>query len=133
MPLPKSRPCLLVYNSLTGEPEQELEHMAIEEFYVDDGVQPILQNLQRPFEQRVIYQKRRFLQGFEQVRRYHGETMRTYVLRFRRVQRLLMPVGVNLDATFDGEALGSRLLDRSGLSHADRRLILVGTQQSLDF
>ena len=28
---------------------------------------------------------------------------------------------------------GSRLLDRSGLSHADQRLILVGAQQSLDF
>ena len=124
---------LLVYNSLTGEPEQELEHMAIEDFYVEDGVQRILQKLQRPFEQRVIYQKRRFLQDFEQIRRYQGETMRAYVLRFRRVQRSLTAVGVNLEATFDGEALGSRLLDRSGLSHADQRLILVGTQQSLNF
>ena len=124
---------LLVYNSLTGEPEQELEHMAIEDFYVEDGVQRILQKLQRPFEQRVIYQKRRFLQDFEQIRRYQGETMRAYVLRFRRVQRSLTAVGVNLEATFDGEALGSRLLDRSGLSHADQRLILVGAQQSLDF
>ena len=124
---------LLVYNSLTGEPEQELEHMAIEDFYVEDGVQRILQKLQRPFEQRVIYQKRRFLQDFEQIRRYQGETMRAYVLRFRRVQRSLTAVGVNLEATFDGEAFGSRLLDRSGLSHADQRLILVGAQQSLDF
>ena len=124
---------LLVYNSLTGEPEQELEHMAIDDFYVEDGVQRILQKLQRPLEQRVIYQKRRFLQDFEQIRRYQGETMRAYVLRFRRVQRSLTAVGVNLEATFDGEAFGSRLLDRSGLSHADQRLILVGAQQSLDF
>ncbi|CAK9090716.1 unnamed protein product [Durusdinium trenchii] len=124
---------LLVYNSLTGEPEQELEHVPIDEIYVDTGVQKILELLQRPFEQRVIYQKRRFLQDFEQMRRYAGESMRAYVLRFRRVQRSLTAVGVNLAATFDGEALGSRLLDRSGLSHADQRLVLVGTQQSLEF
>ena len=101
---------LLVYNSLTGEPEQELEHMAIDDFYVEDGVQRILQKLQRPLEQRVIYQKRRFLQDFEQIRRYQGETMRAYVLRFRRVQRSLTAVGVNLEATFDGEAFGFKIV-----------------------
>eukprot|EP00913_Durusdinium_trenchii_P023138 g21719.t1 len=34
--------------------------------------------------------------------------------------------------TFDSDSLGSRLLDRSGLSHHDQRMVLVGTQQSLD-
>ncbi|CAK9031626.1 unnamed protein product, partial [Durusdinium trenchii] len=52
---------LLVYNSLTGEPEQELEHMAIEDFYVEDGVQRILQKLQRPFEQRLSHADQRLI------------------------------------------------------------------------
>lgn len=124
---------LLLYNSLTGEPEQELEHLSVEELYVENGVSKILELLQRPFEQRHIYQKRRFLQDFEGMRRFAGESMRAYVLRFRRVMRSLRAVGIEINATFDEEALGSRLLDRSGLSHSDQRMVLVGTQQSLAF
>ena len=89
--------------------------------------------LQRPFEQRIIYQKRRFLHEFESFRRFNQESMRAYVQRFRRVQRSLLAVGVDISGTFDSDSLGSRLLDRSGLSHHDQRMILVGTQQSLSF
>lgn len=88
--------------------------------------------LRKPFEQRLIYQKRRFLNEFESFRRYHNEFMRAYVQRFRRTQRSLTAVGVNIAGTFDSDSLGSRLLDRSGLSHHDQRMVLVGTQQSLD-
>ena len=124
---------LLLYNSLSGEPEQELEHLSVDELYVENGVAKILELLQRQFEQRQIYQKRRFLQDFENMRRFHGESMRAYVLRFRRVMRSLRAVGIEITATFDEEALGSRLLDRSGLSHSDQRMVLIGTQQSLAF
>ncbi|CAK9109800.1 unnamed protein product, partial [Durusdinium trenchii] len=124
---------LLLYNSLSGEPEQELEHLSVDELYVENGVAKILELLQKPFEQRQIYQKRRFLQDFENTRRFHGESMRAYVLRFRRVMRSLRAVGIEITATFDEEALGSRLLDRSGLSHSDQRMVLIGTQQSLAF
>ena len=129
----KKDQALLLYNSLTGEPEQELEHLSIEELYVDDGVQLILKLLQKPLEQRLVYQKRKFLHEFEVLRRIQNESMRTYVQRFRRTQRSLKAVGVDVTGTYDSESLGSRLLDRSGLSHADQRMILVSTQQSLQF
>ena len=129
----KKEQALLLYNSLTGEPEQELEHLEITDIYVDGGVEKILSLLQRPMEQRLIYQKRRYLHEFEVIRRNQGESMRAYILRFRRIQRCLKAIGIDIAGTYDNESLGSRLLDRSGLSHTDQRMVLVGTQQSLDF
>lgn len=130
---PKRDQALLLYNSLSGEPEQELEYMDINEIYTHDGVQKILEALKRPLQQKAVYQKRRYLHEFESMRRYSGETMRAYTNRFRRSQRNLSTLGVDISATYDSEALGSRLLERSGLSHADQRMILVGTTQSLNF
>ena len=124
---------LALYNSLQGEAEQELEYTPIEEFYVDDGVEKIVAALKGPMEQKAVYQKRKFLSEFENIRRYAGETMRSYVNRYRRTQRCLKSVGVDVSLTYDQESMGSRLLDRSGLSQEGQRLILVGTQQKLDF
>ena len=124
---------LSLYNSLQGEAEQELEHTPIEELYVDDGVEKILEALKSPMEQKAVYQKRKFLSEFENIRRYAGESMRGYVNRFRRTQRCLKSVGVDMALTYDSESMGARLLDRSGLSQEGQRLVLVGTQQRLDF
>ncbi len=124
---------LLLYNSLQGEAEQELEHTSIEEIHREDGVQVILQALKAPMEQKVVYQKRRFLHEFEVLRRYSGENMRVYINRFRRSQRLLRSVGIDITHTYDSESLGARLLDRCGLSQEAQRMILVGTGQKLEF
>eukprot|EP00434_Breviolum_minutum_P010232 symbB.v1.2.009030.t1/scaffold568.1/size186168/6 len=124
---------LLLYNSLQGEAEQELEHTSIEEIHRDDGVQVILQALKAPMEQKVVYQKRRFLHEFEVLRRFSGENMRAYINRFRRSQRLLKSVGIDISHTYDSESLGARLLDRCGLSQEAQRMILVGTGQKLEF
>ena len=59
--------------------------------------------------------------------------MRTYVNMFRRTQRCLKSVGIDVSMTYDAESMGARLLDRSGLSQEGQRLILVGIQQRLDF
>lgn len=112
---------------MIGELEQELEHLSIEDIYKLDGIDVIMGLLKKPFEQRLIYQKRRFLHAF---RRFQGESMRTCVQTFRRVQRSLKAVGVDISGTFGSDSLGSRLLDRSG---QDQRMVLVGTQQSLEF
>ena len=126
----------MLYNSLTGEAEQELEHVSIEDLYTDSGVDTILkysQHVESPLEQKMIYQKRKFLQEFENMRRYAGENMRAFINRFRRSQRNLKPVGIDISGTYDTESLGARLLDRSGLTAEQQRMILVGTQQSLRF
>ena len=129
----KKEMALTLYNSLQGEAEQELEHTPIEDFYVDDGVDKIVSALKGPMEQKAVYQKRKFLSEFENVRRYAGESMRSYVNRFRRTQRCLKSVGIDMSLTYDSESMGTRLLDRSGLSQEGQRLVLVGTQQRLDF
>ena len=131
--LTKWKAALSLYNALQEEAEQELEHTPVEEIYTDNGVETILQALKAPMEQKAIYQKRRYLNNFEHIRRYQGETMRSYINRFTRVQRSLRSVGINIEAAYDNESMGSRLLDRSGLSHEQQRMILVATQQSLLF
>ena len=128
----KSDQALLLYGSLTGDAEQELEHLPIEEVYQPNGIQVILDRLKTPFEQRNIFQKRKFLHEFESLRRYPNEVLRIYIHRFRRAIRNLKSVGVDISATYDSEALGARLLDRSGLNAEAQRMVLVGTHQSLN-
>ena len=130
---PPKDQALLLYNGLTGEPEQELEHIDLSEIYHDQGVDRILELLKTPLEQRAVYQKRKFLADFENSRRYNNESMRAFVSRFRRCFRNLKSLGIDITGTYDQESLGSRLLDRSGLSVESQRGILIGTQQSLNF
>ena len=129
----KADQALILFGSLTGEPEQELEFLDVEAIHNERGIEVILETLRRPLEQKLVYQKRRFIAEFENMRRYPSETLRAYINRFRRSLRSLRTVGINMDLAYDPEALGSRLLDRSGLSHEAQRLVLVGTQQSLNF
>ena len=122
---------LLLWGSLFGDAEQELEHLKIEEVHCETGIDTILAKLRTPFEQRAVFQKRQFLHEFESLRRYNGEVMRVYIQRFRRSIRNL-PLGVDITMSYDSEALCSRLLDRSGLGMPEQRMILVGMQQPLD-
>ena len=131
--IPPKEMALQLYGSLQGECEQELEHMGIDEIYHEKGIDTILAALKSPMEQKVIYQKRRYLHEFEVLRRLQGETIRQYINRFRRSQRCLKSVGIDIAGTYDAESLGARLLDRSGLSPDNQRLVLVGTQQQLSF
>ena len=129
----KKEQALLLYNALGGEAEQELEHVPVQQIYCNEGIETILNLLQTPMEQKVIYQKRKYLAEFENIRRWNGEVMRAYINRFRRTQRNLRAVGIDIGATYDDESLGSKLLDKAGLSVEQQRMLLVGTQQRLNF
>jgi hypothetical protein len=51
----KADQALMLYNSLTGEAEQELEHVSIEDLYTDSGVDTILkysQHVESPWSRR---------------------------------------------------------------------------------
>ena len=124
---------LTLYTSPQGELEQELEHLRVDEFYCDDGVDVLLQCFETTNQQKLVYQKGRFWHEFEVLKRQTGETMRAYLNRFRRSQRCLRSVGINISHTYNSESLGARLLGRSGLSPEAQRMRLVGTQQSLEF
>ncbi|CAE7938955.1 GIP [Symbiodinium necroappetens] len=124
---------LLLYNSLSGEAEAELEHAPLEKINSDSGIQYILESLKAPMEQKAVFQKRKFLSDFGQLSRYPGEGLRTYANRYRRVERSLEALGVSITGMYDSEARGNRLLERARLTQADQRLILVGARYSLDF
>ena len=53
--------------------------------------------------------------------------------RYKRIERNLEAVGVSVTAMYEGEARGSRLLERARLSLSEQRLILVGSRYSLQF
>ncbi|CAE7350990.1 GIP [Symbiodinium sp. KB8] len=124
---------LLLYNSLTGEAEAELEHAPLERINSDTGIQYILECLKAPMEQKAVYQKRKYLADFEQLNRYPGEGLRTFANRYRRVERSLEALGVSITGMYDAEARGNRLLERARLTQGDQRLILVGARYSLNF
>ncbi|CAE7253541.1 GIP [Symbiodinium sp. CCMP2592] len=101
---------LTLYCSLSGEAEEELEHIA-----------------------KQVYLKRKFLADFETVSRFNGEGMRSYVNRYHRAEKALLSIGINVTLTYDSESRGSRLLDRAKLTLEQQRMVLVGTNQSLHF
>ena len=129
----KREASLQLYNALSGEPEQELEHAPLERINSAQGITYILDQLRGPMSQRLVYQKRRYLSDFEGINRYPNEHLRAFVNRYRRTERNLSAVDISVGAMYDAEARGSRLLDRSRLSPQDQRLVLVGSRYSLTF
>ena len=129
----KREASLQLYNALSGEPEQELEHAPLESINSAQGITYILDQLRGPMSQRLVYQKRKYLSDFENINRYPNEHLRAFVNRYRRTERNLSAVDISVSAMYDSEARGSRLLDRSRLSPQDQRLVLVGSRYSLTF
>ena len=75
---------LVLYTSLTGEAEAELEHAPIEAINTDKGIDFILETLRQPMEQKQIFQKRKFLSDFEGIQRHPGEGLKAFSNRYRR-------------------------------------------------
>ena len=124
---------LVLYTSLTGEAEAELEHAPIEAINTDKGIDFILETLRQPMEQKQIFQKRKYLSDFEGIQRQPGEGLKAFSNRYRRIERNLKAVGVEVALMYDSEARGNRLLERARLTPQDQRLILVGARYSLAF
>ena len=82
---------------------------------------------------RSIYLKRKYLHEYEYVQRANEETIRSFCNRYSRIERSLHSVGISVDAMYDSESRGARLLDRFRLNLDQQRLILVASGQSLEF
>eukprot|EP00439_Symbiodinium_sp_Y106_P042581 s4645_g5.t1 len=129
----KREAALLLYTSLTGEAEAELEHVPLEKINCDGGISYILESLKEPMAQKSVSQKRKFLADYENISRYPSEGLRTYANRYRRIERSLEALGVQITGMYDDESRGNRLLERARLSAPDQRLVLVGARYSLSF
>ena len=59
--------------------------------------------------------------------------MRAYIHRFDQLHKQLVHIDVDVKATYSGEALGHRLLERAGLSTEQARMVLIGSGQSFAY
>ena len=96
---------LVLYTSLTGEAEPELEHAPIEAINSDKGIDFILETLRQPMEQKQIFQKHKFLSDFEGIQRQPGEGLKAFSNRYRRIERnLKVLVGSRYSLAFEDVA-----------------------------
>ncbi|CAJ1448531.1 unnamed protein product [Effrenium voratum] len=131
--VPRKEAGILLFSSLRGELEEELEHMSVDDIFHPEGVQNIMSVIRQAVEARTVHVKRKLLHDYEHVARFPQESMRSYTNRYRRVERALEAINIRVTAMYDAEARGSRLLDRSKLPLDAQRNVLIGTAQSLDF
>ena len=129
--VPRKEIGILLFNSLKGELEEELEDAPIDKdkLYSEEGVQFILDTVRKAVETRSIHLKRKLLADYEHITCGPTEPMRTYINRYQRTERSLTTVGIDVKRMYDQEARGSRLLERSKLSHKHQPQVLIGTMQ----
>ena len=63
----KKDAALLLYSSLTGEAEEELEHCDLDRLESADGIEYIEQTLQSGLATRLVHQKRKLMADYSQV------------------------------------------------------------------
>ena len=131
--LPPNEAAMMLYVSLKGEAEEELEYCSLDSINHDKGIDFILESLRKPLMTRSIYLKRRYLHEYENIQRSSNESIKAYCNRYHRTERSLESIGINVGSMYDSEARGSRLLDRMRVSLEQQRLILIGSGQSLHF
>lgn len=131
--VPKNEAGILLFNSLKGELEEELEDADIPNIYNENGVKFITDAVKKAVETRSVHVKRKLLADYEHIYRNPQEGMRSYINRYQRTERALNTVEINVEKMYDKEARGARLLERSKLSHEHQRQVLIGSMQSLDF
>eukprot|EP00434_Breviolum_minutum_P022664 symbB.v1.2.020001.t1/scaffold1659.1/size107071/3 len=131
--LPNEEAAMLLYTSLRGEAEEELEWVDLKKVNHPNGIDFIVETLKKPLQTREIYLKRRYLFEFEAIQRQPNESIRAFTNRYHRCERTLAAVGIDVTTMYDSESRGARLLDRLRLNLDQQRLILVGSGQSIEF
>ena len=131
--MPKNEAAMMLYVSLRGEAEEELEFMDMNEIDSPSGIENILLALKRPLQTRAVYLKRKYLHDYEYLGRNNNESIRSFCNRYHRVEKSLLAARIDVTGMYDSESRGSRLLDRMRLTAEQQRLILVATGQSLQF
>lgn len=76
--LPPSEAAMLLYTSLRGEAEEELEWVDLSKVNSPGGIDFIIEALRKPLQTREVYLKRRYLFEYEGIQRQNGETIRSF-------------------------------------------------------
>lgn len=124
---------LMLFTSLSGEAEEELENCDLAKVNSATGIEYIQEQLRQGLQTKLVYQKRKLLADHESIVRQNNESIRAFANRYRRTERALASVGVSVEGMYDDESRGNRLLERSRLSPENQRLALIGSRYSLNF
>ena len=116
---------LMLFTSLTGEAEQEVEHVDLTKVNAKDGVEYLLDALRGPLQQKELFQKRKLLADYENVSRMSHESIRQYINRYRRIEKDLESIGISSSTMYDSESRGNRVLERAKLSPEFQRLVAI--------
>eukprot|EP00435_Cladocopium_sp_Y103_P063501 s670_g25.t1 len=124
---------LMLFTSLSGEAEEELENCDLTKVNSSTGIEYIQEQLRLGLQTKLVYQKRKLLADHESIVRQGNESIRAFANRYRRTERALASVGVSVHAMYDDESRGNRLLERARLSPENQRLALIGSRYNLTF
>ena len=99
---------LLLFTSLSGEAEEELENCDLAKVNSATGIEYIQEQLRQGLQTKLVYQKRKLLADHESIVRQNNESIRAFANRYRRTERALTSVGVNVEGMYDDESRGNR-------------------------
>lgn len=74
--VPRREAGILLYNSLKGELEEELEDADVSSIYSENGVEFIINAVKKAVETRSVHLKRKLLADYEHINRNPQESMR---------------------------------------------------------
>ena len=86
---------LLLFTSLSGEAEEELENCDLAKVNSASGIEYIQEQLRQGLQTKLVYQKRKLLADHESIVRQNNESLRAFANRYRRTERALASVGAS--------------------------------------
>ena len=95
---------ILLFQSLKGELEEELEDAPVDKLFSNEGVDYILEIVRKAVETRSVHVKRKVLADYEHISRAPTEAMRPFINRYRRVERTLSTLGINVEQMYDSRS-----------------------------
>ena len=106
--LPANEQALRAREQLQGEAEIELEETPDEKYDCEDGISKLLADLEQSFGERELFRQGGVIREFESIGRLQGETVTSFVRRFRLLEAKLRD---NKVPSYPEEARVVKLLD----------------------
>ena len=120
--LPPNEQALRAREQLRGEAELEFAEVGDERFNCPEGIAHLLSDLQESFGEKELFRQGGAIREFESIGRLQGETITSFVRRFRLLERKLRDHKV---ATYPEEARVVKLLDGLRLDERSTSALLL--------
>ena len=76
----------------------------MDKLFSNEGVDCILEIVRKAVETRSVHVKRKVLADYEHISRTPTEAMRPFINRYRRVERTLSTLGINVEQMYDSRS-----------------------------